>query len=238
MASEFNLTEVAAAPATPSANLVVFYVKSDGRFYYKDDAWTEIALSGGSTNALLDGANHTDTLAGTVVDGDTIIGNVTPKWSRLGITIPGADILNVLGVANGELRPSWKSIFDATNPAALGVAAPGTSLIAAHRDHVHLDPVTAHAAAADPHTGYRLESADHTHASSGAQAGTIALSDTTVSGLTDGQVLKATGAATKAFEDDIAAVEFIIDGGGSAITTGQKGHLETPFASVITHARS
>ena len=31
----------------------------------------------------------------------------------------------------------------------------------------------AHIAAGDPHTGYRLESADHTHASTGAQAGTI-----------------------------------------------------------------
>jgi hypothetical protein len=31
-----------------------------------------------------------------------------------------------------------------------------------------------HAAAADPHTGYRLESADHTHASSGLQGGVVA----------------------------------------------------------------
>ncbi len=30
-----------------------------------------------------------------------------------------------------------------------------------------------HVAAADPHTGYRLESADHTHQSTGAQAGTL-----------------------------------------------------------------
>ena len=30
------------------------------------------------------------------------------------------------------------------------------------------------------------------------------------------------------------AVIFIIDGGGSAITTGQKGHLEIPFAGTIT----
>ena len=30
-----------------------------------------------------------------------------------------------------------------------------------------------HAAAADPHTGYRLESADHTHATTGAQAGQL-----------------------------------------------------------------
>ena len=29
-------------------------------------------------------------------------------------------------------------------------------------------------------------------------------------------------------------ITFIIDGGGSAITTGQKGHLEIPFACTIT----
>jgi hypothetical protein len=31
-------------------------------------------------------------------------------------------------------------MFDTTNPAALGTAAPGTSLIAARRDHVHAAP--------------------------------------------------------------------------------------------------
>lgn len=30
-----------------------------------------------------------------------------------------------------------------------------------------------------------------------------------------------------------AALEFIIDGGGSAITTGQKGHLEVPFNCIV-----
>ena len=29
-------------------------------------------------------------------------------------------------------------------------------------------------------------------------------------------------------------LEFIIDGGGSAITTGQKGYLEVPFGMTIT----
>ena len=33
--------------------------------------------------------------------------------------------------------------------------------------------------------------------------------------------------------DDVS-LQFIIDGGGSAITTGQKGHLEVPFAMTIT----
>jgi len=32
----------------------------------------------------------------------------------------------------------------------------------------------------------------------------------------------------------LATITFIIDGGGSAITTGQKGHLEIPFACTIT----
>ncbi len=31
-----------------------------------------------------------------------------------------------------------------------------------------------------------------------------------------------------------ASITFIIDGGGSAITTGEKGHLEIPFACTIT----
>jgi len=32
---------------------------------------------------------------------------------------------------------------------------------------------------------------------------------------------------------NLADINFIIDGGGSAITTGQKGHLEIPFAGTI-----
>ncbi len=60
-------------------------------------------------HALLDGLMNSDTLAGAVLDGDIIIGTVTPKWSRLPISIPAAGVTNFLGVANGELRPSWKS---------------------------------------------------------------------------------------------------------------------------------
>lgn len=42
-------------------------------------SWQSIVL----TNALLDGVNHTDTLAGAVARGDIIVGNSTPKWARL-----------------------------------------------------------------------------------------------------------------------------------------------------------
>lgn len=68
----------------------------------------------------------------------------------------------------GSTSPSTQAFGDA--------AASGSANESAKVDHKHAmpaDPVTAHAAAADPHTGYRLESADHTHASTGAQAGTI-----------------------------------------------------------------
>jgi hypothetical protein len=50
---------------------------------------------------------------------------------------------------------------------------------------------------------------------------------------TNGQKLASDG-TDAVWEDDLAAIEFIIDGGGSAITTGQKGHLEIPFACTIT----
>ena len=36
-----------------------------------------------------------------------------------------------------------------------------------------------------------------------------------------------------AHHTNLADITFIIDGGGSAITTGQKGHLEIPFACTI-----
>jgi hypothetical protein len=36
--------------------------------------------------------------------------------------------------------------------------------------------------------------------------------------------------------DSVGAITIIIDGGGSAITTGQKGHLEIPFACAISQA--
>ena len=55
-------------------------------------------------------------------------------------TAPGSGLLSVLAIGNGETVRSDKALFDTTNPAALGTAAPGTQLIAARRDHVHAIP--------------------------------------------------------------------------------------------------
>ena len=95
------------------------------------------AGGGGGAHSILS-ATHSDSLPAAVVDGDVIIGNVTPVWSRLAVVVPAANVRNVFGIDNGELRPSWKTALDATSPAAVAAAAsPGTSLVFSHRDHVH-----------------------------------------------------------------------------------------------------
>jgi hypothetical protein len=59
---------------------------------------------------------------------------------------------HVMEVINGATAWSVQDLFDATAPAALAAAATaGTSLLAAHRDHVHLDPAIAHAALTATH---------------------------------------------------------------------------------------
>jgi len=114
--------------------------------------WRQMADGAAAPHTVLSAGNHTDTLTGTVVDGDVIIGNATPKWARLAITVPAANIRNVLGVDNGELRPSWKAALDATTPATIavgGAGTAGTSLIFSHRDHNHPAPATWTATAHD-----------------------------------------------------------------------------------------
>jgi len=67
-----------------------------------------------------------------------IIGNVTPAWSKLAISVPAAAVRNVLGVDNGELRPSWKTALNALTPDTVQeTGSSGTSLVFSHRDHVH-----------------------------------------------------------------------------------------------------
>lgn len=67
-------------------------------------------------NPLLDGVNHNDTLAGTVVRGDIVVGNATPKWARV-----------AKGAAQTILRsdgtdPSWSSqlIVGSNGPHIIG----------------------------------------------------------------------------------------------------------------------
>lgn len=199
-------------------------------------------------HAMLDGSAHSDSVADGVTAGSIIIGNDTPKWDELDITVPAANILNVLGVVNGETVPSWKAIHDATAAADTSTAgAAGTSLLASHRDHVH-----------------KLHDHDHTgDAGDGAQiAGASALSDIGIAddnmvqvdgpgagapangeyakwtangleGKTAAEVMGDLGFTASATELETAVITFIIDGGGEAITTGIKGDLWIPFACTV-----
>ncbi len=53
-------------------------------------------------------------------------------------TAPAANLLNVAGIINGQTDWQSQVLFSAVNPQPAGTAAaPGTSLTAAHLDHVH-----------------------------------------------------------------------------------------------------
>lgn len=76
---------------------------------------------------------------------------------------------------------------------------------------------------------------DQLHADAHADAGDdeLAVQDLASDAATDGQVAKADGAGAVAFEDDIITIPFILDGGGSVITTDIKGDLPIDFACEI-----
>ena len=108
-------------------------------------AFGDAAATGSATVAARRDHKHAMPAAPTTVAtdtiwdaaGDIVRGTGADAAGRLAITVPAANILNVLGVVNGETTVSWKSVHDGTAPAAIGASAAGTSLLSAHRDHVH-----------------------------------------------------------------------------------------------------
>jgi hypothetical protein len=80
----------------------------------------------------------------------------------------------------GELGNTWASpTVDASHSGSTHAATQAAAEATAS------GALTTHAGAADPHTGYRLESADHTHATTGLQAGQLAQANTHQSPDTD-----------------------------------------------------
>jgi hypothetical protein len=74
---------------------------------------------------------------GTPDDNTDLNANTTNHGLVVKAVAPAANLLNVVGIANGETAYTNKAIFDATNPEMNGTAGPGTAVVAAHRDHVH-----------------------------------------------------------------------------------------------------
>ena len=81
-----------AAPGTPSAGQVVFYAKSDGKLYYKDDAGTETPFAGTGIQLTLIDAK-----------GDLVVGTAADTADRLAAgangTIPMARSADSKGLA-------------------------------------------------------------------------------------------------------------------------------------------
>ena len=105
-------------------------------------AWqAQSYIDHGSLGGLSDD-DHTqytrkDTLTST---GDLYYASAASTPARLGISIPAANVRNVLGLDDGDTVPAWKTALDATAPSTSAVgdaASSGTSLIFAHRDHIH-----------------------------------------------------------------------------------------------------
>lgn len=108
--------------------------------------------SGLRTNIVYDGTDYLviDRLPATITDATISTSDITTNDASttkhgfvVKATAPAANVLNVIGIANGETAYTNKALLDGTTPAAIGTAAPGTSLIAAHRDHVHAGAHTA-----------------------------------------------------------------------------------------------
>ena len=74
----------------------------------------------------------------TLADNATNDASTTKHGFAAKATAPaGANLLNVLGIATGETVYTNKVLFDATAAEAIGSAAAGTGVVAAHRNHVH-----------------------------------------------------------------------------------------------------
>lgn len=90
----------------------------------------------------------------------------------------GADEISIAGLdgTSTELANHLADAADAHDASAISIADAGGDFTATDVEGALAElqqDNEDHVAAADPHTGYRLESADHTHQSTGAQAGTL-----------------------------------------------------------------
>lgn len=165
---------------SPADNYLHLYAKDKAgvsTLYWKDDADVEHDLSVAEGHTILSSV-HTDTLAGTVVRGDIIVGNSTPKWSRLAKGAAGT-VLTM-----GANDPSWVDLTEQVQDIIGALLQDSTTINFTYSDvgnslavdvipggisHANLADLTV----GDPHTQYRLESEDHTHQSTGAQAGQL-----------------------------------------------------------------
>ena len=104
-----------------------------------------------------------------------------------------------------------------------------------------LGDISSHTAAADPHPGYRLESAQIATADIADNAVTFAKTQNVVSNNVflgrysgaNGDIQEVSMSQATSMLGLTAGIQFVIDGGGVVLTTGVKGDLMIPFACTI-----
>ncbi len=129
----------------------------------------------------LDTITNTNSLSFIILRAESGSRTVVVKHNTGNIWIQGAADVSLDDLEDGILL-YWDSVnskwFDisagggSVEDAAYGAGWDTDTTHAPSQNAVY-DMEEAHVAAADPHTGYRLESADHTHATTGAQAGQL-----------------------------------------------------------------
>jgi hypothetical protein len=140
-----------AAPGTSSLTSKSDHVHATGAGTPVTQAFGDAAAIGTGPAAAMTDHKHGMPAAPTTIANDTIwaaagdlaVGTGSHTAAKLAITVPAANILEVLGVVNGETTATWKAVHDATAPTtqAFGdAAAAGTALTASHRDHKHAMP--------------------------------------------------------------------------------------------------
>ena len=133
----------------------------DGTKFLRDDGTWQAPAGTGILASIVD------------VKGDIIVATAADTVARKAAGANDTILMADSAQADGL---KWVASQAPSTQAFADGAAEGTADTYARGDHKHAmpaDPVTTHAAAGDPHTGYRLESADHTHGSTGVQAGQL-----------------------------------------------------------------
>lgn len=118
---------------TLAANSDIKYASQKATKTYADTKTTAAAALTAATGIKLDDFAAPD-------DNTDLNASTTAHGLLVKATAPASGLVSYVGIGNGETAYTNKALFDTTNPAALGTVGPGTSLIAARRDHIHALP--------------------------------------------------------------------------------------------------